>query len=256
MKKVQFTELIFLTFGLTSLLLAQSNSDKQKCYQVGEKIAEDVAIVHENGEPQRLLDLVTTETKLIYLVLFGGPSLNPRHSEGGLWCEDSFNDMPISNFNYRKYAGQGVQFIPVVCPPVYHERRFGYEKGTFLQTPDDATKYKESFVEFVEATKKLQETRVIPFEKVYFDPRFRLMFNFNEVDDESEYIEKEVSWLGKFKPCGDSQRYSTPTIWLLSPEGEILREPFYGNRYAEDRLQILFTVREVDAAMTELLVGK
>lgn len=255
MRKIQIAIFIFSTGWMGAAVFAQSNENDQKCYLVGEKIAGDVSIVDENGEQLRLLDIVTSETKLIYLVLFGGPSLNPRHSEGGLWCEDSFNDMPISNFNYRKYAGQGVQFIPVVCPPVYHERRFGYENGAFLQTPDEDEKYKENFSAFVEATKKLQETNVIPFEKVYFDPRFRLMFNFDEMEETPDDAGKNVGWLGKFKPCGDSQRYSTPTIWLLSAEGKVLRKPFYGNRYAEDRLQIRFTVREVDTAIAELLEG-
>ncbi|MFQ5630886.1 MAG: hypothetical protein ACE5I1_19115, partial [bacterium] len=167
--------------------------------------------------------------------------------------EDSFNDMPISTFNYRKYTSMGVKFIPIVCPPVYHERRFGYQNGVFLKSPATENDYRYAFQKFVEATQELQKSKIIPFEKVYYDPRFRLMFNFDEMKETSQYVEKTVLWLGKFKPCGDTQRYSTPTIWLLSPAGEVLHEPFFGNRYAEYRLQIKFTVREVDAAIAELL---
>ena len=94
---------------------------------------------------------------------------------------------------------------------------------------------------------------LIPFKTFYYDPRFRLLFNFHEMKTTSDYTDNDITWLGTCKPCGDSQRYSTPTIWLLSPEGTVLHEPFFGNRFAENRLEIKFTVRDVDKAIAELL---
>lgn len=232
---------------------AQSAGRLSPCYQPGDTIAPEVSVVDKSGNPQRLLDLAGQDTRLIYLVLFGGPSLNPSHTEGGLWCEDSFNDMPISNYLAKKYRDRGVRFIPVVCPPVYHERRFGYDPGAFLEASDTSEVFRDNFQRLVAATKALQKSRVIPFEAVYFDPRFRLLFNFEQMENLQNYAGGRPAWLGKFKPCGDYQRYSTPTIWLLSPRGEVLHEPFFGNRYADNRQQIRFTVRDVEAAIQSLL---
>ncbi|MCA9741774.1 hypothetical protein KC734_09555 [candidate division KSB1 bacterium] len=241
--------------ALVSLLWVHTEvvAQEQACYQIGETIAPEVTVVNANGEQQNLLELIDSETKLIYLVIFGGPSLNPEHSEGGLWCEDSFNDLPISNFIARKYGEKGVKVVPVVCPPVYHERRFGYPVDAFMKTAQSENSFQKAFKSFVGATAKLQNARIIPFETVYFDPQFRLMFNYSAMSDVNEYAGEMADWLGKLKPCGDDQRYSTPTIWLLSPQGEVLHAPFYGNRFMTGRLKISFTIRDVDAAVAELL---
>lgn len=245
--------LLMTFFAALQAATAQQGMPRQECYQVGEKIDPAVSFVAANGAPVRLLDLVEPDTKLIYLLIFGGPSLNPEHSEGGLWCEDSFNDLPTSNFIARKFGNSGVKVVPVVCPPVYHERRFGYEPGLFMETAPTERAYQQNFQTFVDATGELQEPKIIPFDTVYYDPQFRLLFNFSAMRDLSDYAGEPAGWLGKFKPCGDSQRYSTPTIWLLSPDGEVLREPFYGNRFLINKLEISYTIRDVDAAVAELL---
>lgn len=64
--------------ALVSLLWVHTEvvAQEQACYQIGETIAPEVTVVNANGEQQNLLELIDSETKLIYLVIFGGPSLN------------------------------------------------------------------------------------------------------------------------------------------------------------------------------------
>ncbi|MGH7494634.1 MAG: hypothetical protein ACREOO_19855 [bacterium] len=228
----------------------------QSCYQVGDTIASDIFVCDLTGEKKRLLDLKDADTKLIYLLLFGGPSVEPASSYGGLWCVDSFNDMPVSNYVYLKYKKQGVAVIAVACPPVYGEEEYGYMDGTFLAQPETAQVWKDEFGRFVNAAYELQGNHVIPFDKVYFDPKFRLAFNHKKHANGAAFSESVLPWMGKFKPATDHQNYSVPVIWLLSPEGKVLHEPFVGNRYGTSTQRINYTVREVEAAVQKILAER
>ncbi len=250
---------MFAMVLLWSLLLVLNSehapeNKPQPCYQVGEKVAADIFVYDASGEKKRLLDLVKPETKAIYLLLFGGPSLNPAESAGGLWCGDSFNDMPTSTYMYRKYHGNAsVLFVAVACPPVYGETDYGFPGDTFLAQPDTAATWKREFGLFVQAVYELQGNHVIPFEQVYYDPKLRLLFNHKKHAEGVKFSDAILPWMGKFKPSTDTQSYSVPVIWLLSQEGKVLHEPFVGNRYGTSTQKINYTVREVEAALQKII---
>lgn len=240
-----------IIYAQTSTQLKQQ--DSQSCYRVGEMIAPETFVYNRIGEKQRLLELVRPETKVIYLLLFGGASASTVETYGGIWCNDSFNDMPISNYLYLKYREAGVTFIAVACPPVYSEEEYGFPGGTFLALPETSEDWRHAFENFVQTTYDLQNNRVIPFDKIYFDPKFRLMFNHQKRANGVAFSDSILAWMGKFKPCSDKQSHSLPTIWLLSPNGKVLHEPFVGNRYGASTQRIKFTVREVEAALENIL---
>ncbi len=233
---------------------AATGQDKsQPCYQAGEVIAPEIFVYDMAGEKKRVLELKSADTKLIYLLLFGGPSVNPADSYGGLWCADSFNDMAVSNYIYLKYKKQGVEVIAVACPPVYDEEEYGYTAETFLPQAETAQVWQDELGRFVQACYDLQANHVIPFEKIYYDPKFRLLFNHKKRANGIAFSDSVLPWMGKFKPGTDSQSYSVPVIWLLSPEGKVLHEPFVGNRYGASTQKINYTVREVEAAVQKIL---
>jgi hypothetical protein len=226
----------------------------QPCYKVGEQIASEVFVYEASGEKKRLLDLVKPETKAIYLLLFGGPSLNPDDTAGGLWCGDSFNDMPVSTYLYRKYHNNAtVLFVAVACPPVYAETDYGFPGETFLAQPDTAQAWKHEFARFVQAVYDLQRNHVIPFDQVYYDPKLRLLFNHKKREEGAKFSDAVLPWMGMFKPSTDAQSYSLPVIWLLSKQGKVLHEPFVGNRFGTSTQKINYTVREVEAALVEII---
>lgn len=250
---------MFVLLSLWWLLLLPSSeappeNKPQPCYRVGDQIAAEVFIHDAAGEKKRLLDLVKPETKAIYLLLFGGPSLNSGDNAGGLWCGDSFNDMPTTTYMYRKYHNNAnVLFVGVACPPVYAETDYGFPGETFLAQPDTAATWKHEFARFVEAVYALQSNHVIPFDQVYFDPKLRLLFNHKKYAEGTKFSDPILPWMGKFKPSTDTQSYSVPVIWLLSREGKVLREPFVGNRFGTSTQKINYTVREVEAALVEAI---
>ena len=225
----------------------------QPCYQVGETIASETFVYNRIGETQRLLEIARPETKVIYLLLFGGASASPVETYGGIWCNDSFNDLPISNYLYLKYRERGVTFVAVACPPVYSEQDYGFPGDTFLALPETSADWRQAFESFVQTTYDLQNNRVIPFDKIYFDPKFRLMFNHKKLANGVAFSDSVFAWMGKLKPCSDKQSHSLPAIWLLSPKGEVLHEPFVGNRYGSSTQRINFTVREVESALEGIL---
>lgn len=236
---------------------AQSGQDASRpCYHAGETIAPETFVYNRIGEKQRLLELVRPETKVIYLLLFGGASASAVETYGGIWCNDSFNDLPISNYLYLKYREAGVTFVAVACPPVYSEQDYGFPGDTFLARPESSEDWRQAFESFVQATYDLQNTHVIPFDKIYFDPKFRLMFNHQKLANGVAFSDSILAWMGKLKPCSDKQSHSLPTIWLLSPNGKVLHEPFVGNRYGISTQRIVFTVREVEAALENILKAK
>ncbi len=253
MKKTMIKIVPLLLVLLGSALAAGEKQQKNICYKPGETIAADVSVVDAGGGELRLLDLVEPDTKLIYLLIFGGPGLSGNPGDGPFWCEDSFNGMPLSTYMYLKYRDKGVRFVPVVTPPVYHEQYYGIDEGTFLRQPDSSQVYQDYFFRFVDKSEELKAGKIIPFPELYFDPRFKLLFNFKKMSDLTAYAGGNEPWLGRFKPCGDDQSYSTPVIWLLSPQGKVLSEPFFGNRYSDSKQIIRFTVRDVEQAVRTIL---
>lgn len=252
--KRYFMALVFMPIVIYSQpSTAPIQEGSQPCYRAGEMIAPETFVYNRIGEKKRLLELARPEVKVIYLLLFGGASASPVETYGGIWCNDSFNDMPISNYMYLKYRERGVAFIAVACPPVYSEQEYGFPGETFLAQPETSDAWRQAFENFVQTTYDLQNNRVIPFDKIYFDPKFRLMFNHHKQANGVAFSDSVLTWMGKLKPCSDKQSHSLPAIWLLSPNGKVLHEPFVGNRYGASTQRIVFTVREVEAAVENIL---
>jgi len=256
MLRLSFLALVMTALATAGLAQPQTTAPSQPCYHLGEMIAAETFVFNRLGEKKRLLELAGPDTKIIYLLLFGGASASPVETHGGIWCNDSFNDLPISNYLYLKYRGRGVTFVAVACPPVYDEEEYGYPADTFLALPESDPTWQQQFERFVQATCALQDNRVIPFDRIYFDPKFRLMFNHKKHAQGVAFSDSILPWMGRLKPASDQQSYSLPTIWLLSREGRVLHEPFVGNRYGTVTQRIVFTVREVEAALEKILQAK
>jgi hypothetical protein len=104
----------------------------------------------------------------------------------------------------------------------------------------------------VEKTEALKEDGTLPFDPIFYDPRFRLLDNPNEHEHVPAYGPVHP-WQGRFKWFEDDQRYGTPTIWLLDKELRVLREPFWGNVYEGVPVQLNYTVRDVIKALDQCL---
>ncbi|MFQ5504294.1 MAG: hypothetical protein ACE5F1_05775, partial [Planctomycetota bacterium] len=170
---------------------------------------------------------------------------------GGLWCEDSYSELQALRHLLLDYEPKGVRFIAVACPPVHHEERFGYAKGGFLEAGPEDPLYKRMRRRFVDATLALRDNDVLPFEDLYFDPRFRLL---------GSRTPGAPIWQGRFKWHEDTQTYGTPTLWILSrnPDRgdlEVYGEPFHMNVYESEGRRIRYTVRDIKARLDRLLDG-
>ena len=105
---------------------------------------------------------------------------------------------------------------------------------------------------FVRRTLQLQEDDVLPFEQLFFDPRFRLLANPGR-GEPSELAGPRPSWQGRFKYYRDTQAYGTPTLWVLTPDLRVHGEPFYMNVYESEGREIRYTARDVSARLERLL---
>jgi hypothetical protein len=200
-----------------------------------------------------LASQVHESTKIVYLVILGGaPSRKRADKRGPLWCGDSIDDLGIHRTVYYNYADKGVTFVPVATPPVYSGDRYGYPTDVFLVEPESAKAYQSAVSEFIYKTEKLKTDGTIPFDPVFYDPRFRLLDNANEHEHVPAYG-TVYPWQGRFKWHEDEQRYGTPTIWLLDGDLKVLREPFWGNVYEGVPVQIHYTVRDVVKALDHAL---
>ena len=222
-------------------------------YQVGDFVDPSVYFMQNKGQRVTLGDQVSAYTKLVYLIVFGGAyASKPPNSYGGLWCADSVADMSVQRTVYFNYASQGVTFVPVAVPPVY-SNRYGYSRDVFLAGSKDAGMYQEAMSTFIEQTESLRVDGSIPFDPIFYDPRFRLLDNPSAHEHVPACGDIE-SWQGRFKWHQDEQTYGTPTTWVLSPQLEVLAKPFHGNVYEAVPVSINYTVRDVVAVLDRLLV--
>lgn len=224
-------------------------------YQPGDRIDPESFVLDRNMEPVRLLDLLNPETKVAVLILFGGAAAAIPEGipfRGPLWCQDSLDDLGVQRAMVRQFAGRPVEFIPVAVPPVYGADRYGFDDDVFLSEPPNSDAYRRNVQVFVEETEKYREGGLLPFEAVYYDPKFRLAQNEAERELGSAYG-PVYPWQGKLKWSGDPRRYGTPTIWLIGPQGEILAPPFFGNDYDASPPQISYGFAELRAAVEKLL---
>ncbi len=216
-------------------------------YRIGDKISADIFVSEQNKEHRSLLKMCGESSPILnVLYIFGGGALGREGKTGGIWCQDSFEDLYIIRYLKAKYEIEPIQIIPVACPPIYSTKYYGYAQDLLLNESDDSAKV-------VEAEDKFRQTRMQAFEdgiipvKPYFDLRYRLMFN-REYETGENYGEV-YPWQGKFRADNEFQKYGVPTIWLLDADGKILEGPFSGNVYHSDPYQISYTVKDIDEAI-------
>ena len=142
--------------------------------------------------------------------------------------------------------------MAVLCPPVYHADRFGYDADAFLERPPDDPIYAENRRKFVEASLRLKEEDVLPFDVVLFDPRFRLLAN-PKRGEPTLVTGERPPWQGRFKWTADTQTYGTPTLWILTNDLTVYGEPFFMNVYESEGREIRYTARDVGARLDRLL---
>lgn len=219
------------------------------CYKPGDMVDPATFFLDAQLKPVKLVEAMRAGAKAVALVIFGGPYLTTTDKHGGIWCEDSLDEFANLKAAQRSWKDRGVQFLGVSCPPVYSDK-YGWEKNVFLEEPEDSPKYRQAVQQFLEKTLALQKDGTIPLESVYFDPRFRLLWNRKEYTPTASYGQVHP-WQGRFKWHKDEQRYGTPCIWFLDPKGKVLREPLYGNNYSASPPRILFTYWEIEGALGE-----
>lgn len=226
-------------------------------YVPGDAIDEATFVLDRQLQDIRLTDLIDAETQVAVLIIFGGGAAEAPGDEplrGGLWCEDSYDDLALQRALLHHFKERPVQFIPVAVPPVYH-RQFGYPEGVFLEHPDDHPACRRAAQDFVEATEKQRVAGVIPYPSIYYDPKFRLAQNRSERELGTSFG-KIFEWQGKLKWHQDPRTYGTPTIWLLDNQLRVLSEPFFGNDYDGDPPQINYGFHDVRKRIEEHLEQK
>ena len=168
------------------------------------------------------------------LTILGGAEAVDEAKRGGFWCEDSFSEIPGLRHLRLTYGRKGVLFVGVLCPPVRHEKLFGYDEGAFGRQPDDDPVYRRNRDRFVEASRQLVERAELPFDVVLFDPRFEML-------------------AGRFKWCQDTQIYGTPTTWVLTPRMEVAGPPFFMNVYETEGRKLRYGADDI-AGLIDLVL--
>ncbi len=220
------------------------------CYMPGGRVDKEVYFLDAKQKTVRLLDAVSPASKVVALVIIGGAYLEATDRHGGIWCEDTLYDFGNLVAAIGTNGATGVQFIGAACPPVYSSDRYGWEKGVFLDEPENSAKFKKAVGQFIEKTEALRNDGSIPLGTLYYDPRFRLLWNPQEHAVGPAYG-PVYPWQGKFKWHNDVQRYGTPCLWFLDQRGKVLREPLYGNNYTSVPPKILYTFWELESAIQQ-----
>ena len=236
----------------TPLWLCSRVEAKQRSYRPGDEVDSSVSFLDSEGRAVTLADQIDGATKLLYLIIFGGAYAKKEPDKRGrLWCGDSSDDMAVHRTVYFNYAGEGVTFVPVATPPVY-STGYGFKKDVFLVEPENSSAYQSALAEFIEKTEVLKQDGTLPFDAVFYDPRFRLLDNPSEHEHVPAYGTIHP-WQGHFKWFEDEQRYGTPTIWLLDANLRVIRTPFWGNVYEGVPVQINYTVHDIIRALDAAL---
>lgn len=249
--------LVFTLFGFVASVHCQPRLivEEPQGYRVGERISEEAFVLDKEMVPHRIRDLIKPDVRVAVMVIFGGDFKTAPEEEkfrGPLWCEDSFDDLAVQRALVHAFKDRPVQFIAVAVPPVYHAKRFGWTDDVFLSRPDDSPEYREAAQTFIEATEREVRNGLLPFEEVYYDPKFRLAQNRKERELGPEFG-PVYEWQGKLKWAEDGRKYGTPTIWLLGRDGEILTEPLFGNDYDADPPEVNYGYQDARELIERLL---
>ncbi len=238
-----------------SHLIAQPKlkSRQVSSYQVGDLVIPETRVLDKDRNPHTLSEIVNADQKVVVLAIIGGaaPKAPDNHPlRGGLWCPDTFDDLPLQRALVRHFKDEPVQFVAVAVPPAYSDV-YGFEKDVFLNRADSDPVYIEQVSTFIELTERTKSTDVMPYDEIYYDPRFRL------AQDKKRELGpgygEVYSWQGKFRWHLDPRKYGTPTLWILDANLKVLREPFVGNNYNDDPPQILYGFHAVKAAIQTAL---
>ena len=224
---------------------------EQNCYMPGDTVDGEIFFQDAQQKPAKLLNAIRPGSKAVVLVIIGGAYLTTTDKHGGMWFEDTLFEFGNLKAAANAFNDQGVQFIAVACPPVYSDK-YGWPKGVFLDEPEGSEKFLKAARQFIEKTEALKKDGTIPLDTLYYDLRYRLLWNRKGYTPGPAYG-TVFDWQGKFKWRKDEQRYGTPCIWFLGPKGKVLREPLYGNNYGSAPPKILFTYWELEAAIGEAL---
>ncbi|MCG8603782.1 hypothetical protein MJD09_02135 [bacterium] len=232
------------------VMTASSSNEGSQSYRPGESISKSVFVQNKDLRKQHLVELCSDEpeVKLNVLYIYGGGANNRSDRLGGIWCPDSFEDSHALRFIHQKYNDSDVRLLPVACPPIYSSRNYGLGRRVFLDEADESAKFQESVKAFIQSTEAVIENDLIPV-KTYYDIRHRLLFNRRDDLKPGEGYGDVFEWQGKFRGGGETQKYGTPTIWLIDSQGKVLAEPFWGNYYHSEPFKISYTVVDLDKAI-------
>lgn len=249
--------IIGLSFALLLLgLMGQPKliTSKPSSYLPGEQIDPDTWVLDSEMKKVRLLGQVGPETRLVVLALFGGGFKTRPEApfRGTLWCQDSFDDLSVQRALAAQFAELPVKFLGVAVPPVFSAEKYGFHDEVFLNQGVETSEFVEAARAFINATEKELESSLLPYDVVYYDLKARLTHNRESGDFGPGYGEV-FPWQGKLKWHLDPRQYGAPTIWLLTPSGEILREPFWGNDYDTEPPEVNYGFQELrDAVAAQL----
>lgn len=216
-------------------------------YEPGERVDAETFVLDARLQPARLATLLGD--RLTALWIFGGAGGGTPPS---IWCDDSAGELALHGSLRARFGRRGLGYLPVAVPPVYREARFGFDAGAFLARPDDSPEHRAAVAAFVDATEQLRRSGTIPFDIVYFDPRFRLLDN-PAMGPHAPGYGTVHPWQGRFKWKHDDQAHGTPTLWLLSGDGTVLREPFWGNVHHGPGRRLRYSEADVAEAIEEIL---
>lgn len=222
-------------------------------YEVGEPISREVFVFDNQSKRYTVFELCQNSgAAVVMLYLYGGGAMENFNRVGGLWCPDSFDDTHVMRFIDYKYLDSEVAIVPVSCPPVYSSQYYGLEEGVFMNEPEDSEAYQKAVEKFIDSTEQAVYNKFVPV-PTYYDFRFRLLFNREANLKPGESYGAIHDWQGKFRAPGETQRYGTPTIWLLDANGIVLAEPFHGNVYHSDPFQLNYCATDVDKTIQKFL---
>lgn len=222
-------------------------------YAVGDSISRDAFVFDSDLTPHTIFDLCQTSgAALVLLYLYGGGAMENFNKVGGLWCVDSFDDSHVMRFIDYKYLESEVAILPVACPPVYSSQYYGLEEGVFMNEQEESEAYQQAVEKFIDSTEQAVYNKFVPV-PTYYDFRLRLLFNREAHLKPGEGYGPIHDWQGSFRAPDETQRYGTPTIWLLSANGTVVAEPFHGNIYHSDPFELNYSAIDVDKAIQNLL---
>lgn len=229
---------------------------RSTCYQPGEKV-DPATYVYDSGLQRRnLVDLLKADTaEVVVLVLFGGGAVKTptdKPFRGPLWCQDSFDDLAVQRALVGRFAGEPVRFLAVAVSPVLNPEQYGYPEGVFLAESEESEAFRIAAGDLIEATRRHQQSGLIPFSELYYDPAFRLLYD-PDLMAGMAAGRPAFAWEGRLKACSDARRYGVPTIWLLARDGTLLAEPFPGNDYGSQPPEIHYGFKELEAAVERAL---